>query len=48
MPAVLLELGYLSNSKDRAVLTNEKNQITLAKALAEGVKNYASFCFKRK
>lgn len=48
MPAVLVELGYLSNTQDRQLLTNRQNQNTLAKALALGVKNYAEFCLKRK
>jgi len=44
MPAVLLELGYLSNSKDRKLLTDKKFQESLAKALAQGVKMYKNAC----
>lgn len=47
MPAVLLEIGYLSNAKDRKWLNSKKFQQNLAKALAKGVKKYAEHC-KRK
>lgn len=48
MPAVLLELGYLSSPEDRALLLSRKFQETLAKALAEGVKMYKESCKFRK
>ena len=44
MPAVLVELAYLSNSKDRALLGTKKFQRTLAKAIADGVKKYSEHC----
>ncbi len=44
MPAVLLELGYLSNSRDRQLLSQKFFQESLAKALAEGVKKYKEAC----
>lgn len=47
MPAVLLEIGYLSNVKDRKWLKLKKFQQNLAKALAKGVRKYAEHC-KRK
>jgi N-acetylmuramoyl-L-alanine amidase len=48
MPAVLLELGYLSSPHDRAQLLSQKFQASLAKALAEGVKMYRESCKFRK
>lgn len=47
MPAVLLEIGYLSNAKDRKWLNSKKFQQNLAKALAMGVKKYAEHCKKK-
>jgi len=47
MPAVLVELGYLSNSRERKFMTMKKNQEDLAKAIAQGVKIYAETCVKR-
>ncbi len=47
MPAVLVELAYLSNNADRRLLKNKKFQQTLAKALAKGVGKYAQHCQKR-
>jgi N-acetylmuramoyl-L-alanine amidase len=41
-PAVLLECGFVSNSKDLAFLTNEKNQEKIAEAVLKGIVNYAS------
>ena len=40
MPAVLLELGYLSNQKDVKTLKSTSGQQKMAKALAEGIKNF--------
>jgi N-acetylmuramoyl-L-alanine amidase len=40
MPAVLLELGFLSNSKDEKLLISESGQLKLAKHIFEGFKNY--------
>lgn len=44
MPAVLVELGYLSNARDRKLLLEKFFQESLAKALAEGVKKYRDAC----
>lgn len=44
MPAVLVELGYLSNARDRKLLSDKIFQESLAKALAEGVKKYKEAC----
>lgn len=46
MPAVLVEIGYLSNSKDRKLMGEKNFQENLAKALAEGVKKYKETCRK--
>ncbi len=40
-PAVLLECGFVSNSKDVAFLTDEKNQEKIAEAVLKGIVNYA-------
>jgi N-acetylmuramoyl-L-alanine amidase len=40
MPAVLLELGFLSNPKDEKLLISESGQLKLAKHVFEGFKNY--------
>ena len=40
MPAVLLELGFLSNSKDEKLLITESGQLKLAKHVFEGFKRY--------
>ena len=42
MPAVLLELGFLSNSKDEKLLIAESGQLKLAKHIFEGFKSYKS------
>ncbi len=47
MPAVLLEIGYLSNANDRKWLNSKKFQQNLAKALAKGVKKYAEHCQRK-
>ncbi len=44
MPAVLVELGYLSNPRDRKLLGEKYFLESLAKALAEGVKKYKEAC----
>jgi N-acetylmuramoyl-L-alanine amidase len=46
MPAVLVELGYLSNPRDRKLLLTKSFQESLAKALADGVKKYKEECRK--
>lgn len=40
MPAVLVEIGYLSNQGERAKLTDESYQKLLAEKLAEGILSY--------
>lgn len=39
-PAVLVEVGYINNSKDRAKILNEEFQKTVAKALSDGICKY--------
>jgi N-acetylmuramoyl-L-alanine amidase len=46
MPAVLVEIGYLSNARDRRMMGEKLFQESLAKALAEGVKKYKEACRK--
>ena len=46
MPAILVELGYLSNASDRKRLLNRPFLESLARALAEGVKKYKEACRK--
>jgi N-acetylmuramoyl-L-alanine amidase len=41
-PAIVLECGYISNPKDLAFITNEKNQEKIAEAVLKGIVNYAS------
>lgn len=40
MPSVLIELGYLSNSKEEAFLATEKGQVYLASAIYRAFKEY--------
>jgi N-acetylmuramoyl-L-alanine amidase len=40
MPAVLLELGFLSNPKDEKLLISKSGQLKLANHIFEGFKNY--------
>ncbi|MDO4431945.1 MAG: N-acetylmuramoyl-L-alanine amidase [Aerococcaceae bacterium] len=39
-PSILLELGYMSNANDVAVIRTEEYQQTVAKAIVAGLKNY--------
>lgn len=39
-PAVLLELGFISNEQERSALTSEKRQTDSAQAIAEGIIKY--------
>lgn len=39
-PAVLLELGFISNEQERNLLTSEKRQTDSAQAIADGIVNY--------
>lgn len=40
MPAVLLEIGYLTNPQQEQYLLNLENQDIIAEAIAEGIKDY--------
>lgn len=40
MPSVLLEMGYLTNTKDAALLLSEKGQNTLADKIAKAILEY--------
>jgi N-acetylmuramoyl-L-alanine amidase len=42
VPSVLIELGYLSNKQDLAVLTSKNGHQTLARAVKDAVENYFS------
>jgi len=39
-PAILVEIGFLSNAEEREELISEKRREATAKAIAEGVQNY--------
>lgn len=39
-PAILVEIGFISNEGERAELVSEKRKQATAKAIAEGVQNY--------
>lgn len=41
-PAVLIECGYISNPKDAAFVTDEKNQEKIAEAVLKAIVNYAT------
>ena len=40
MPAVLVEMGYLTNIKDRVLMNSKTGQNKIAKSVAIGVCNY--------
>ncbi|MGB3591988.1 MAG: N-acetylmuramoyl-L-alanine amidase [Nonlabens sp.] len=40
MPSILIELGFLSNTKERKFLTNPKNQKLQAKSIYKGILQY--------
>lgn len=40
-PAVLVETGFITNKKDLAYLTNEKNQEQIARNILNGIERYA-------
>ena len=40
VPAVLIETGFISNARDRELLTDEKYQTQLSGAIARGILNY--------
>ena len=39
-PAVLLELGFISNEQERSSLNSDKRQMDSAQAIADGIVNY--------
>ncbi|MFC4777273.1 N-acetylmuramoyl-L-alanine amidase [Paenibacillus sp. GCM10023252] len=39
-PAVIVEMGFISNAEDRAMLTNVHQQTVIASAIASGVRHY--------
>ena len=39
-PAVLLELGFISNEQEKNLLTSERRQTDSAQAIADGIVNY--------
>ncbi|HEX6120027.1 MAG TPA: N-acetylmuramoyl-L-alanine amidase [Dongiaceae bacterium] len=43
VPSVLIEMGYISSSKDEALLTSAEHQRRLAKAVRKAVENYFSW-----
>ncbi len=42
-PAVIVELGFISNDADRRMLTDSRRQEEVASAIASGVRNYLLF-----
>ena len=40
MPAILVEIGFISNEAEREEMISEKRKQATAKAIAEGIKNY--------
>lgn len=42
-PAIMMELGFLSNPEEEILLSSEKYQNNAAKAIANGLMNYAGF-----
>lgn len=40
MPAILLECGFLSNTKDEALLYTDDVQNKIAEAVVSGIKEY--------
>ena len=43
MPAILLEIGYISNNKEVSVLNSEKFKEELAKAVSAGIRNFLKY-----
>ena len=39
-PAVIVEMGFISNAGDRAMLTDPRQQLRIASAIASGIRNY--------
>ena len=42
LPTVLIELGYLSNASDQAVLMSSQGQQRLAEALFQGLREFST------
>lgn len=42
LPSILVETGYLSNPRDRRILTDPAHQRRIAKAIVSGIRDYAS------
>ena len=40
MPAVLLEIGFVTNAEESKLLTTQAYQQRIAKAMSEGIANY--------
>ena len=40
MPAILIEMGFISNSEEEALLANPKYQDRIAQAIFEGIKRF--------
>jgi N-acetylmuramoyl-L-alanine amidase len=40
VPAVLLEMGFITNPEDERVLTSERSRRALMRAVAEGIDRY--------
>ncbi|WP_245585873.1 N-acetylmuramoyl-L-alanine amidase family protein [Paenibacillus pinihumi] len=40
IPAVIIEMGFISNPQDRAMLTSTKGQTEVARAIATGLRKY--------
>ena len=40
MPAVLVEVGFLTDTEENELLQNEEYQRKLAKGISEGIQNY--------
>ena len=43
VPSVLVEMGYISSSKDEALLSSSAHQLKLARAIRQAVENYFSW-----
>ena len=42
MPAVLIEVGFLTNPKEREIVRNQEYLKELAKSISEGIDKYFS------
>jgi len=43
MPVAILEMGYMSNANDDAYMSNESNQYTMVRGIADGLDAYFGF-----